>query len=127
MIEDRPFKICTLCHHCWETLDDLVLDPNLRVEGYQASFPDPKRGMILVTHLADGCHTTLSLKVEALASLYDGPTYLERRTGEDDCGGYCLSQGLLEECLAECDMAWVRKVLQYLRRHELPPHYLPLP
>jgi hypothetical protein len=125
MSEPEAFKTCSLCRHCWQRLNDFVLDPALRVEGYQASFLDPKKGLILLTHQAENCDTTLAIKVEALEPLYDGPTYLERHTGGDDCGGYCLSQGKLEECLAECDMAWVRKVLQLLRRHEMPPHLQP--
>lgn len=24
--------------------------------------------------------------------------------------------------MADCDMAWVRSALQWLRKHELPPH-----
>ena len=119
---NTPFKQCPLCEATWVDLSDFVTDLCLRVDGYQACFPDPEWGLILLTHEADHCGTTLAVRATFLKVLHDGPFWSEHRTGLDDCLRLCLDQGRLEECTAECDMAWVRAVLQWLRRHELPPH-----
>ena len=116
------FKSCRVCGKKWDSLLDFVVDPLLRVEGYQAGFTDPNKGLIMVTHCEDGCGTTLAVQAELLKDLYDGPEHLERFTGKEPCRRYCLQRHLLQECDVHCDMAWVRHALQWLRNHELPPH-----
>lgn len=118
----KAFKHCTLCNRRWDELADLVIDPSLKVEGYQACFVRPEMGLVLLTHCMDDCGTTLALRVKHLRGLYDGPRYTERRTGQERCRGYCLQHNVLEECDVDCELAWMRTALQYLRRHELPPH-----
>jgi len=118
----EPFKTCSKCEHVWACLADVVVDGTLEVNGYQASFDAPEEGLVLVTHAAEDCQTTLAVVAIELRPLYDGPEYTERKTLTDECSRQCLYEGKLEVCEAECDMAWIRRVLQYLRRHELPPH-----
>ncbi|MBM3499555.1 MAG: hypothetical protein FJX74_12920 [Armatimonadetes bacterium] len=118
----EPFKCCTLCGSRWSGLERFVLDTELKVEGYQANFVDPDYGLFLVTHDIDGCGTTLAVWANDFRHLYTGPVYAERHTGQEHCTGRCLERNLVEACDAPCDMAWVRHVLQWLRRHELPPH-----
>lgn len=115
-----PFLSCTMCEACWPDIESIITDETLEVCGYQARFDEPTQGMILITHMADGCRTTLGVGVAQLAPLYRGPVYTERKTGTDECGGLCLFEHRLEECEAECDMAWVRRVIQAMRKHELP-------
>ncbi len=116
------FKECAMCGRSWADLSEFVLDIELRVDGYQACFLKPEMGLVLVTHEVEGCGTTLAVRATLLRSLYDGPEYTQRRTGQAVCSGACLRMNRVEECEADCDMAWVRTVMQYLRRHELPPH-----
>lgn len=120
----RVFKRCSLCGKVWPQLADLVVDRDLQVTGYQACFVDPQMGLILVTHRVEGCGTTLALRVDTLRDLYDGPEHAESRTGQEFCRGYCLRHNILEECDVDCEMAWARTVLQWLRKHELPPHMI---
>lgn len=116
------FKSCAVCGKSWRDLREFLLDEQLRVEGYQACFIKPSAGLVMVTHCAESCGTTLAISAESLKELYDGPEHLERLTGTIPCHGYCLRQHLLEECDVHCDMAWVRTALQWLRRKDLPPH-----
>lgn len=116
------FKRCTVCEKTWIDLRDFMTDPELRVEGYQACFLDPAAGLVLVTHCREDCGTTLSIRVEALKVLYDGPEHLERYTGTEQCNTFCLLRNMLEECDVHCEMAWARKALQWLRRREIPAH-----
>lgn len=117
-----PFKTCSKCAYVWVSLRDVVVDEAIEVNGYQASFEAPEEGLVLVTHNAGQCQTTLAMVARELRPLYDGPDYPERKALTDECSRHCLYEGKLEVCEAECDMAWVRRALQYLRRHELPPH-----
>lgn len=120
MSETAAFKECTLCHTAWGDRVQFVTDGELRVEGYIAHFDDPGQGLILVTHRRHGCGTTLAIQADSLRDLYEGPVYVEHRTGSDVCERRCISREDLETCHADCDMVWVREVIQYLHRHELP-------
>ena len=122
MSDPTPFKQCSLCAATWQVYQDFVTDPELQVEGYQACFDDPDEGLILVTHRVKGCGTTLALRAKVFKRLYGGPWWPERRTGLADCLRLCLDKGRLEECTAECALAWVRQAIKCLRRHELPAH-----
>lgn len=120
MASETSFKCCTACGACWPTAEAFVLDQALTVKGYQAVFGEPEEGLILVTHNVPGCGTTLGVTARTLRPLYRGPEFSEFRQGSEVCELRCLDEGDIETCTAPCAMAWVREVLQYLRRHELP-------
>jgi hypothetical protein len=122
MAVETPFKECSCCSTSWESLAAFVLDSELTLEGYQPSFADPFEGWLLLTHNTPDCKTTLAVRTAQLRDLYDGPEYTERRTGTPGCPWLCIKENRLEECTMDCDMAWVRQVMQYLRRHALPAH-----
>jgi hypothetical protein len=121
-IATPAFKQCPMCRATWPEIYDLVLDPEMTVEGYLADFAHPDRGLVLLTHRRSRCGTSLTIRAEACRSLYDGPEYAEHRTGTEVCPRLCLTREELAACHVDCDMAWVRAVIQYLYRHELPPH-----
>ena len=120
--ETSEFKHCKVCGERWADIFTFIVDPHLKVDGYQACFYDPDLGLVLVTHTADECGTTLAIRVGALRALYDGPEQLQRHTGREECHEYCLQHNILEECDVDCELAWARTALQWLRRRELPPH-----
>ena len=119
---DGFVKCCSHCEHVWRGYVEFIGDESLAVNGYQACFENPERGYVLCTHQVPGCGTTIAVPVVELRPLYDGPQYTRRQTGLERCRRFCLERGPLEECDVECDMAWARRVLQYLRRHALPEH-----
>lgn len=122
MTLQNPLMTCSRCNAEWEDIVKIILDPMLQVEGYQASFVEPKDGLILITHQVDGCGTTLALVVEDLKCLDNCDEIFNRNTGLEGCEGLCLMENRLEDCTAPCDMAWVRHAIQWFRKHELPPH-----
>jgi len=121
------FKTCPLCSEQWATLEEFVRDERLKLDGYSAFFDDPGKGLIFVTHLLPHCGTTLTLAAAKLRPLYRGPVHLESHHGAEDCNRLCLDRRELDECHAPCAMAWVRTVLQHLRRHEMPDDSVPAP
>lgn len=64
---EQPFKRCTLCETVWNTRDEFLDDPDLRLNGYQFASRDLLRyrggGLLLFTHMRRFCGTTLALSV----------------------------------------------------------------
>lgn len=115
--EAEGFKACPLCGEQWPTIEDLVRDRRLQLNGYMADFDDPAAGLIFLTHKHLGCGTTMALRAGRLRSLCREPEHAESHLGLDGCRQLCIERQALEDCDQPCKMAWVRKVLQVLRRH----------
>ncbi|MGD8366885.1 MAG: hypothetical protein PVG78_04525 [Desulfobacterales bacterium] len=111
-VREKAFKTCTMCRHPWPCRDDFIDDPSLKVSGYMANFDRLELGILLFDHLS--CKTTLSLSADLFRDLYDGPVYTERKTGTDECPGYCLDKEELRPCPAECECAYVRDILNII-------------
>lgn len=110
------FKECRVCNRQWKTRDDFLADEEVVLVGYQANWIVLEKGLFLFNH---SCHGTLSLEVCEFSDLYDGPIFQERKTGSEDCAGYCLHRSELKPCPASCECAYVREILQLLKRSEL--------
>jgi len=115
-----PFKVCQKCRFSWQTVEQFVLESNLLVNGYKASFENPEQGVFMLTHICPQCRTTLSIPAGQFSSLYKGPEYTVLNFLNPECEGHCFREEDLRPCSVECSMRWVRDVLQYLRKHELP-------
>ena len=107
------FKKCPKCNFSWNKRENFLSDENVYIIGYEASDGGLVDGLFLFNH---DCSTTLALKVEKFKDLYDGPIFKERLTGSDDCSGYCLYKSNLEPCPAKCECAYVREIIQILRK-----------
>lgn len=105
----KAFKICPNCGHLWVERDAFINDPEVSIVGYQVHFEDLKAGFFLFNH---SCNTTFALKVEDFQDLYAGPVFEERKTGSDECPGFCLKEHSLEPCKAKCECAFVREIIQ---------------
>lgn len=106
----RIFKKCPMCSEKWQTREEFLSDPDLKVTGYMANFDRLELGIFLLDHMV--CGTTLAIQASQFTDLYDGPVFSERQTGTDVCPGYCLDKGELRPCDQECECAYVRQVLQ---------------
>lgn len=58
------YKTCSTCGMKWDSFEELLLDPHVHLNGYQASFVNPESGLILFTHETDECGSTLALAAE---------------------------------------------------------------
>ncbi len=111
--EDAIFKQCKMCEETWRNYHDFLSDPYISLAGYQVNFEALEAGFFLFNH---SCHNTLAIPAEAFTHLYDGPIFKERATGSDKCPGYCLDKCQLQPCAAECECAYVREVLQIVKK-----------
>ena len=107
------FRICSCCNHKWKTRDDFLSDPDVKIIGYQANFEVLKAGLFFFNH---DCGTTLALYADLFADLYQGPIFQERLQGGEDCPGYCLNKDDLEPCPAACECAFVREIIQCVKK-----------
>jgi len=107
-------KQCTCCGQLWRTRDAFLGDSQLEVVGYQVDFSDLLLGFFLFNHLA--CESTIAVPAGLFRDLYDGPVFSQRATGTEDCPGYCLRKSELASCPAKCECAYVREILQIVRR-----------
>jgi hypothetical protein len=113
-------KSCNLCQTQWHSWEAFVEDRSLQVNGYQASFTTPEDGVILLTHNVEHCGSTMAVRAGDLKSLYRGPHYTIQNHGSTACPGHCTDPTRLEACNQECEMHWVREILQFLRQHRIP-------
>ena len=109
---EEPFKKCGSCGVSWPTRVAFVSDPQVLLVGYQPNFVFLEKGLFLFNHT---CESTLSIDVAAFSDLYDGPMFVEKRTGQPGCPGYCLHRTELRPCPEQCECAYVRHVLDYLK------------
>ena len=107
------FKQCNMCLAKWGCYEDFLSDPDVSLVGYQVSFEELEAGLFLFNH---SCNNTLAIQAEAFTSLYDGPIFNQRATGGEQCPGFCLDKCELNPCPAECDCAYVREVLQAVKK-----------
>jgi len=113
MDTEDNFRICTCCGFEWKSRDDFVDDNNIVIIGYQARLKALTAGIFLFNH---SCKGTLGLEVSAFEDLYDGPIFQGRATGSDDCPGYCPHEDSLDPCLVKCECAFVREIIQILKK-----------
>ena len=82
--------------------------------GYQVNFDQLDLGFFLFNHLK--CGTTLGISAGSFKDLYNGPVFSERLTGTEKCREYCLHEYQLDPCPATCECAYVREILQIVRK-----------
>ncbi len=105
------FKTCSKCGFVWPERASFLIDPNLRLIGYQADFEELMAGTFLFNHV---CKTTLAIKADDFQDLYDGPMFTERLEGTEECGGHCLHKDDLSPCPRKCECAYVREIVQVI-------------
>lgn len=116
-MNNKPlFKKCPNCGFEWQDRDSFLIDPDIMLKGYQTNFDSLKQGLFLFDHLI--CKTTMAIKAGEYHDLYDGPVYAERKTGTEQCPGYCLRPQELSRCSNECDCAWVREIVDVVSHWE---------
>lgn len=109
---DTGFKTCPSCGFKWSTRDQFLEDPDLELVGYQVNFVELLAGFFLFNH---SCKTTLAVLSEAFEDLYDGPVFRERATGSEQCQEHCLHESDLSPCPVQCECAFVREIIQYIK------------
>ena len=107
------FSKCSVCGCEWRRRGDFLEDPEVEITGYEVDFDDLTAGTYLFRH---ACGATVALTVRHFNGLYEGPIFSERATGSDECPGYCLYRDQLDKCSARCECAYVRNIIDLIRK-----------
>ncbi len=106
------FKICKKCGQEWKTRKQFLSDSDICLIGYQSHFDELELGILLFNH---ACKTTLSIYAKFFKDLYDGEIFPQRKTGTDECPGFCLKKSNLSPCPQKCECAYIRDILQIIK------------
>jgi len=116
------FKQCPACGESWKTREDMLADHEVYIIGYQAHFEDLKLGLFLFNH---SCKGTFSIPAGEFINMYSGPIFHENLTGSEECPGHCRHKKNLEPCPAKCECAYIREVVQLLKKEPVSSHRVP--
>ena len=109
------FKECPKCKKKWTSRSEYLADILLKLNGYQAAFDNLENGLLLFTHLCDGCKSTMSIGVSKFDDLYSGERFSENKALSEECPRYCIDEHNLERCDAKCECAFVREIIQHVK------------
>ena len=104
-----------MCTTSWVTRDEFLCDDSLELNGYQVDFENLYMGLFYFTHIINGCHTTMALRVESFLDLHPGPRHDHLDTDGDKCPGYCHSVEELGVCKNECQGAYIRDIIEIVK------------
>jgi len=99
----------------WESRDDLLADPAVKIVGYQVNYADPNAGLVLFSHETPDCGTSLAVTMREFRDFYFGPICEDLLENTDECPGYCKNRDSLEPCFGKCKCTFARDILQILR------------
>jgi hypothetical protein len=114
-MSNAPFKVCPTCSKGWNTPDDFLSDPELKLAGYQVNFADLEGGLFYFTHGAGHCGTTLAVPAKTFTHLSSRSFLNHRGEKPEGCTELCVRKGSLDPCPTDCECLWVRDVMEAIR------------
>ena len=106
---------CPNCNEIRPTQKQFIFDRQLELNGSMADFEKLEYGLFLFTHNLTDRRSTMAIRVCDFMNLYTGPMYKERKTGTEECPGYCLDSEQLSRCEAMCECAFSRENIHIIR------------
>ena len=110
------FKVCPTCGHIWQSRNDFIMDGDVNIVGYQSNMTDIEKGVFLFNHNVDNCGSTIALHVKNFMDLYTGPRFSEPKVGTGECEKRCLEYSDIERCKTDCRYAYIREIMQFMRK-----------
>jgi hypothetical protein len=110
------FTTCKQCGKEWSGRDAFLADAGVALSGCQVETDHPAASALLFDHRAAGCGTTLALPLRRFDDLYTGPRHKVKWATSKLCPGMCFDPHNTEPCDKECACAYVRAILQEVRK-----------
>jgi hypothetical protein len=110
----HPFKTCGSCRKSWEQWQDFVLDPGVRILGFQAIENLPDANLLVFEHK---CGSSISLLAKRLRHVLDDQgerEHLPVLFGSEVCREHCRLIEDLEACDRPCANSRDRRLIQLL-------------
>lgn len=109
-----PFQICGSCGRSWNQWAHFILDPGVRLIGFQAIPGLPDANLLVFEHR---CGSSISVLVKRLRHLLGNAgavPALENLFGTETCHGHCRFIDDLQSCDRPCVNARDRKLILML-------------
>ncbi len=110
----HPFKTCGSCRKAWEGWQDFVLDPAIRILGFQAVEDLPDANLIVFEHRCGSSISLLAKRLRHLLPAPEEPAHLPVLLGSDICRKHCRLIEDLESCDRPCANSRDRRLIQLL-------------
>lgn len=111
-----PFQICGACKQAWPTWEGFVLDPAIRLLGFQAVIANADLNLLIFEHR---CGSSVSILARRLRHLLPGQEAERPSTtlfGTSECHGHCRFLANLEMCDSPCVNAHDRRLILMINR-----------
>ncbi len=99
-----PFQKCGSCSKSWKLWSDFVLDPGIRLLGFQAIAEFPDANLIVFEHR---CGSTISILAKRLRPMFpeiqSEPAVSQVLYDSEACNQYCRHIENIELCDRPCD------------------------
>jgi hydrogenase maturation protease len=111
------FQTCGACKWAWPTWESFVLDPAVRMLGFQAVIANPDLNLLVFEHRCGSSISILARRLRHMLPHEDGEPPSATLFGTKQCHGHCRFLADLEMCDSPCLNAHDRKLI--LLVHEM--------
>ncbi len=108
---DQPFQRCGSCGALWNEWSDFILDPFIRLLGFQAVSGLPDANLLVFEHRCGSSVSVLAKRLRRLISGSEDETVLPSLFGSNECNQHCRSLENLEACDRPCANARDRRLI----------------
>jgi hypothetical protein len=106
----EPFRTCGACGRNWETWQDFVYDPQVRLLGMQAIYGLPDANLIVFEHRCGSSISVLAHRLRHLLPPDAADESLPNLFGTETCSEYCRFVDNLAQCDRPCTNARDRRL-----------------
>jgi len=110
----QPFQVCGACRCVWQTWENFILDPAVRLLGLQSEVTLPDANLLVFEHCCGSSISILCKRLRHVLPESEPGDSLARLLGTDRCRGHCLRINDLEACDAPCSNARDRRLILLL-------------
>jgi hypothetical protein len=112
----QPFQKCGSCEKQWNRWLEFILDPDVRLIGFQAISDLPDANLLVFEHRCGSSISVFAKRLRHNLSDTEQAIDLPRLFGKEGCNSYCQSLENLEACDRPCANARDRRlILKVLR------------
>jgi hypothetical protein len=105
------FRVCGACGHVWQSWEEFVRDPGVRLLGLQAITDLPDANLLVFEHRCGSSVSVLASRFREF--LPDSQDFSDRPSlrGTDQCSRLCLHLDNLQQCDKPCINARDRRLI----------------
>ena len=111
-----PFQKCGSCGKAWQHWRDFILDPGVRLLGFQAVSTLPDANLIVFEHRCGSTVSVLAKRLRPFFPAIANEPPLPALFDSESCNHYCRSMENLEICDRPCANARDRHMIHLLLR-----------